>query len=118
MQAIHAVRATLAIREAVSAYNCDADHDPLQYGIGLHAGPAIVGSMGANGQKRPTVIGETVNVTYALHAQARSGQILISPAIYERVRDAVVVEKREPLMGRGGVVMDHTYLLLGLSQED
>ena len=81
------------------------------------AGPAIVGNVGANGQKRPTVIGETVNATYALHAQARSGQILISPAIYERVRDAVRVEGAEPLLGRGGVVMSHTYRLVGLSQK-
>jgi class 3 adenylate cyclase len=70
--------------------------------------------MGAAGQT--TVIGDMVNMAYRLHTEAKSGQILISPAIYDLVEGAVVVEQAGPLTARGQVAMEHTYLLAGLTQ--
>jgi adenylate cyclase len=114
-RALGAVRAALSIREAVAEYNADvADHDPLQFGIGVHVGPAVVGHLGPMGQKGYAAVGETVNLAYRLHSQAKGGQILISPAVYEEVEEMVIVEEAEPVVVLGQSVMSCTYALVGL----
>jgi adenylate cyclase len=111
-RALGAVRAALNIRVAVDAYNAEiADHDPLQFGIGVHVGPAVVGRLG---QKGYAAVGETVNLAYRLHDEAKGGQILISPAVYEEVAEMVTVEEAEAVMVLGQVVMAQTYALVGL----
>ena len=114
---LNAIRAALAIREAVAAYNAkQADHDPLQFGIGVHTGQAVVGNLGTAGQKQHTVIGETVNLAYLLHERAAEGQILLSQAAYDAVRGAVVIEAAGPLSVRGRTLMVETYSLVTLSR--
>ena len=112
-RALDAIRAALNIRMAVAAYNDDvADHDPLQFGIGVHVGPAVVGHLGP--KKGYAAVGETVNLAYRLQDQAAGGQIMISPAVYEEVEEMVTVEEGEPLTVLGQVVMPQTYALVGL----
>ena len=114
-RALGAVRAALNIREAVAAYNADtADHDPLQFGIGVHVGPAVVGHLGPMGQKGYAAVGETVNLAYRLQGEAKGGQIIVSPALYKEVEEMVTVEECEPVVVLGQVVMAQTYALLGL----
>ncbi|MGU3537960.1 adenylate/guanylate cyclase domain-containing protein [Methylobacterium sp. A54F] len=56
----------------------------LRYGIGLHAGMAIVGAMGDHADARFTALGDTVNVASRLESQTKTlGCIaLVSEAVY------------------------------------
>ncbi len=59
-----ALAAAKAMGEALDKLNAELAHDlktPLKIGIGLHAGPAIVGEMGYARAMHLTAIGDTVN---------------------------------------------------------
>ena len=59
----------------------------LPLGVGIHAGPAFVGNVGAEGVVDFTAIGDTVNVASRIQAQAAAGTILMSEAVYAAVAD-------------------------------
>ncbi len=63
----------------------------LQFGIGINTGQAVVGNMGSDFRMDYTVIGDTVNTAARLEANAQKGQILISDATYQIVKDHVKV---------------------------
>jgi adenylate cyclase len=47
-------------------------------GIGLHLGEVALGTLGAPGYKRTTLVGDTVNVAARLCGRARAGELLLS----------------------------------------
>ncbi len=89
-----AVRAALAIRDALAAFN--AGRRPgsleLQVRIGIHTGPVVVGTVGNDLKMDYTAIGDTTNLAARLQTAARPGAILVSHATHRLVRDAFVSE--------------------------
>ena len=63
----------------------------LQFGVGVNTGTAVVGNMGSDFRMEYTAIGDTVNTAARLEANAEKGQILISDATYQLVKDHVEV---------------------------
>jgi class 3 adenylate cyclase/DNA-binding response OmpR family regulator len=111
---LRAVRTALAIQAAM--FNYSARIAGLSFGIGLHLGQAVVGNIGTAQQMNYTAIGDTVNLTKRLQEYADGGQIILSQAMYEAVRDHVTVEDLGPLLVKGRTAAVHTYRLVGLSQ--
>lgn len=72
------------------------------FGVGVNCGPAVVGNIGCEFRMDFTAIGDTVNTAARLEANAKRGQVLISEAVYERVKDRVEVEEvgEIPLKGK------------------
>lgn len=69
----------------------DRYHSGISFGIGVHCGEAVVGNIGCDFRMDYTAIGDTVNTASRLESNARSGQILISNAVYEAVKERVAV---------------------------
>lgn len=89
----------------------------VNYGIGINCGPATVGNIGCDFRMDFTAIGDTVNTASRLESNAKAGQILISEALYERVKDKVVVEDVGGLSLKGKVNVIHTFNVLGIKEE-
>jgi adenylate cyclase len=66
--------------------SADAD-DRLSVGIGLNFGIARVGNVGVGDVKDFTAVGDVVNTAARLQACAAAGEIVMSEAVYERVRE-------------------------------
>lgn len=61
------------------------------FGIGVNCGKAVVGNIGCDFRMDYTAIGDTVNTAARLESNAKRGQILISQAVYEAVKDRIEV---------------------------
>ncbi|MGB6035675.1 MAG: adenylate/guanylate cyclase domain-containing protein, partial [Cryomorphaceae bacterium] len=87
-----AIDASLAIRNAI--HNADisigADSYKPEVSIGINSGEMVWGNIGSAALRRLdyTVIGDAVNVAARLQAAADRGQILISEANYQKVKES------------------------------
>lgn len=63
-------------KELLEKYGCT-----LSFGVGVHAGPAVVGNIGAPQRMDYTVIGDTVNTAARLESNAPGGTVFISRAV-------------------------------------
>ena len=84
----------------------------VQFGIGVNCGPAIVGNIGSEKRMDYTAIGDTVNTAARLESNAKRGEILISEAVYERIKDRIEVEPVGELSLKGKSQKIATYRLL------
>ncbi len=74
---------------------------PLELGIGIATGEAIVGNVGSDRRMDYTAIGYTVNIAARLEALAAPSQILLSPQTAACVADDVETENLGPQTLRG-----------------
>lgn len=63
----------------------------VSFGIGVHYGPAVVGNIGAPQRMDYTAIGDTVNTSARLEANAPGGKILISRVVADALGDRAKV---------------------------
>lgn len=106
-----AIDASLAIRDAIHTADIGigTDNYKPEVSIGINSGEMVWGNIGAAALRRLdyTVIGDAVNVAARLQSAADIGEILISHANYEKVKESFVCEsageikmknKKHPLM--------------------
>jgi adenylate cyclase len=84
-----AVRAAANMQRCLAELNATSGKAPLNIGIGIHTGEAIVGYLGTEQQMDYTAIGDTVNVASRLTSQAGPGQIVISSATYAHIQRGI-----------------------------
>lgn len=92
--ALHAVKTAWAMKQGANILEkelYERFNRTVQFGIGVNTGYAVVGNIGASFRMDYTAIGDTVNTSARLEANAKPGQILISEATYEQVKDKVEV---------------------------
>ena len=79
----------------------------VSFGIGVNCGEAVVGNIGCEFRMDYTAIGDTVNTAARLESRAKPGEILISRAVYEAVKDRILAEEVGPmeLKGKSNTVM-------------
>ncbi len=99
-----AVRMALAMRERVNGELAAAWRKrgyELGLGIGIATGYATLGRIGFEGRFDYGAIGAVTNLASRLAAEARGGQILLSPRAYAPIEDLVEVELVGELSLRG-----------------
>src|SRR5207253_10163598 len=99
-----AVACALQIQSAVAMLSVDRVRRGLTsvgIGIGINAGEAVAGNLGAARRLEYTVIGDAVNLAQRLESQARAGEVLVSQAVYDKVAAWVFAEPREPVKLKG-----------------
>jgi class 3 adenylate cyclase/tetratricopeptide (TPR) repeat protein len=99
--ALRAVRAAAEMRRARDKLNEELERTwgvRIQARIGVNTGEVVAGSA-ADGEGFAT--GDTVNVAARLEQAAAPGEILIGEETYQLARDAVRVERVEPLTLKG-----------------
>ncbi len=65
-------------------------------GIGIESGVVISGNIGTEVKMEYTVIGDSVNIASRLNGLAKSGEIVISKKVFERVEKLIEVETLPP----------------------
>jgi len=111
-----AVACALQIQEAVSRLSADRRRRGLTsvgIGIGINAGEAVAGNLGAARRLEYTVIGDAVNIAQRLESQAQAGEVLVSQGVYEKVSDWVDASPREPVKLKGKSQPLHLWLVTG-----
>lgn len=90
----------------------------VSFGIGVNCGEAIVGNIGATFRMDYTAIGDTVNTAARLESKAQPGQILISQAVYDRLKDRIDANCIGPMQFKGKTVETIVYEVIGLGEKN
>jgi adenylate cyclase len=89
----HGVRLAIDMQVAVQSLAdrwCAAGR-AMGFGVGIAMGPATVGTVGYEGRLDYTAIGNVVNLASRLCSLADDAQILVDPAVAEKVKDSIAL---------------------------
>ncbi|MFC6672778.1 adenylate/guanylate cyclase domain-containing protein [Marinobacterium aestuariivivens] len=112
---MRAIRAALGIRDAIAALH--EEISPLfrlSFGVGLHVGEAVLGLVGTQERMEYTAIGDDINIAKRIQEHTGISQILISAAVYERVKEQVLVTPVTTIQAKGKQKPLEVYELLDL----
>lgn len=100
--AVRAGRAMIAAMDGVNA-ELGLTEQPLRIGVGIHTGPAIVGSIGSVRRRDYTAIGDTVNVASRVESLTKrlNSPLLFTQATRDGLGDSLPVIACEPQTVRG-----------------
>ena len=99
--ASNALNAAVAMQRRLLGINRELREEgftEIGVGMGLHTGEAIVGYIGSDRRSEYTAIGDTVNTSSRLEANARGGEILISDATAKAAHSRYKLKPRDPIM--------------------
>lgn len=110
-----AVRAAWLMQMALAEHHAQiSPEQQLYFGIGIHCGEAVVGNVGSRMRKDFSAIGDTVNLAKRIQELATPAQILLSSAVYEQVKDWVVVAALPLVQVKGRKNWEQVYELKGV----
>jgi adenylate cyclase len=110
-----AVRAALAMQRAIARHSQNMpENEHLSFGVGINSGTAIVGRIGTEQKMDYTAVGDVVNYGKRLQEYARGGQVLLSQAAYDRIKERVMANAQEPIQVKGRTAMEPIYEIVAI----
>ncbi len=99
---LRAVRAALAIREAIiDIHRRTPAAFRLPFGIGIHSGDAILGLVGSQRRLEYTAIGDSMNTARRIQENAAENQILISRVAARGIAEHLITRPVDPIVAAG-----------------
>ena len=112
--ALRAVRAAVAMAYDVAELHSYMPADQqLFYGIGVHTGRAVLGSVGSAERREFSALGDAMDLSKLLQENALRGEIMVSQATYEQVADLFEFEALTPRNPKGRTDFAVMYRLVG-----
>jgi PAS domain S-box-containing protein len=100
--AVRAVRAAMLMKsDLLALHEVMPEEQRLYYGVGVHTGTAVLGSVGSTERKEFSAFGEAMEISKLLQENADKGEIMISPQTYELVQEYFECEPRTPQKTKG-----------------
>jgi len=65
----------------------------FEMGIGLNAGPVVIGNIGSEERAKYGIVGSAVNVTQRIQGQAQGGEVVVADVVYRYVKDLVTIHR-------------------------
>ncbi|MGC4121368.1 MAG: adenylate/guanylate cyclase domain-containing protein [Myxococcales bacterium] len=93
-----------ALEMVLRAHAIKVDGRPLEVGVGINTGPAVVGAIGSKRRLDYTAIGSTVNLAARLCGLADPGQVIITEDTLRQAGSGITTEAGEPVILKG---IDH-----------
>jgi adenylate cyclase len=94
----------LEMQEAIARLNQKLTAEgrrTIGVGMGINTGDVTVGNLGSKDFLDYTVIGDAVNLACRLEQNAKAGEIIVTQATYDEVKDVVEAEPMEPIRVKG-----------------
>jgi adenylate cyclase len=95
LDAVQSVRAAVELQRAMNSFNARLAAEnlpPIQIGIGINTGAAIVGYIGSETRLDYTAIGDTINTASRLESIAQPGQIVISENTMQSLDESFILK--------------------------
>ncbi len=113
-----ALKAALAMQDAIRRLNerwVSAGRPEIGVGIGINYGEVFAGNIGSHRRLEYTVIGDAVNVANRLCSEAGPGEILVSEALCQVVKEYADYEYLPEMALRGRTRSVQVYRVKGVS---
>ena len=99
-----AVECALSMQSALQQLNEEHKSQGLprlEMGIGINCGELVVGSIGSEKRRKYGAMGSPINVAYRVEAQTAGGEILVTPAVRERLDGSLIVASQREASLKG-----------------
>lgn len=73
----------------------------INIGVGINTGEVLMGSFGSSIRQDYTAIGDGVNTASRIQNKASNGEIIITPAVYEQVKDLIEAQDMGKIFLKG-----------------
>lgn len=112
---MRAVRSAIQMRDDIYAlHEVMEPQYRLSFRIAVHLGEAVVGLVGTQDRLDYTIIGDTVNTAKRLQENGIPGKVILSEAVYARVKEQVIVKELGALQVKGRTQPIPVYELVDL----
>jgi len=117
--AARALRAALEMQREVESLNqarAEVGKTPIQVGIGVNTGQAVVGYMGSTERHEYTAIGDSVNLASRLCSIAKGGEVVASDSTVIKAGSGFIAEQLPMAQVKGKEKAVATFKVVGVEQ--
>ena len=118
---LKAVQCALDMMQALSEFNrlrVNEGQAEIRVGIGINTGTVVTGAIGSSRALQYTAIGDAVNTASRLCSVAKPGEIILSEATYQKVKNDVAVVPMDAVRVKGKAEQLRIYNAVGLRNKD